>query len=201
MNKRVTDAINNAIAAIQAIPQPFRNNINTTESRTAQTACATLQQILSQDLKNFFETSASDDATLDPVIANIVDVVIIPTSRDLMNLNTAMQADIVSFQSNPTTAGFTKLGQDWIAARQPWESFEAFLFGPVSDDGLDPNMDSWPLDRDGIVSLLGSQQWNEMNWTGEFNEDDEKIAAAQGLRGFHTLEFLIFKNGQTRTVQ
>lgn len=201
LNKRVTDAINNAIAAIQAIPQPFRNNINTTESRTAQTACATLQQILSQDLKNFFETSASDDATLDPVIANIVDVVIIPTSRDLMNLNTAMQADIVSFQSNPTTAGFTKLGQDWIAARQPWESFEAFLFGPVSDDGLDPNMDSWPLDRDGIVSLLGSQQWNEMNWTGEFNEDDEKIAAAQGLRGFHTLEFLIFKNGQTRTVQ
>lgn len=201
LNRRVTDAINNAIAAIQAIPQPFRNNINTTESRTAQTACATLQQILSQDLKNFFETSASDDATLDPVIANIVDVVIIPTSRDLMNLNIAMQADIVAFQSSPSTAGFSKLGQDWIAARQPWESFEAFLFGPVSDDGLDPNMDSWPLDRDGIVSLLGSQQWNEMNWTGEFNEDDEKIAAAQGLRGFHTLEFLIFKNGQTRTVQ
>ncbi len=201
LNKQVTDAINNAIAAIQAIPQPFRNNINTTESRAAQTACSTLQQILSQDLKNFFQTSASDDATIDPVIANIVDVVIIPTSKDLMDLNTAMQADIVSFQSNPTTAGFTKLGQDWIAARQPWESFEAFLFGPVSDDGLDPNMDSWPLDRDGIVSLLGSQHWNDLTWTGDYDEDSEQIAAAQNLRGFHTLEFLIFKNGQTRTVQ
>ena len=36
----------------------------------------------------------------------------------------------------------------WITAREPWETSEAFLFGPVADKGLDPNMDSWPLDVD-----------------------------------------------------
>lgn len=201
LNTQIVNAINGAIAAIQAIPQPFRNNINTTESRNAQQACDALEKLLSDDLKSFFQNSASSDAVCDPIVANVVDNVIVPTSKDLMDLNTKMLQDIVAFQNNPTTAGFSKLGEDWIAARQPWESFEAFLFGPVSDDGLDPNMDSWPLDRAGIVNLLNSQRWRELEWTGEFDEDSESIAAAQGLRGFHTLEFLIFKNGKTRTVE
>lgn len=201
LNSRIVSAINGAISAIQAIPQPFRNNINTTESRTAQTTCATLEEILSKDLKTFFQNSASTDAVCDPIVANIVDNVIVPTSRDLMNLNTTLQQKIIAFQQNPSTKGFADLGDAWIASRQPWESFEAFLFGPVSDDGLDPNMDSWPLDRDGIVNLLNSQDWSQMEWTGTYDEESEKIAAAQGLRGFHTLEFLIFKNGKTRTVQ
>lgn len=201
LNSTIVSAINGAISAIQAIPQPFRNNINTTESRTAQTACATLESILSKDLKTFFQNRASTDDVCDPIVANIVDNVIVPTSRDMMNLNTTLQQKIIAFQQNPTTKGFADLGDAWIAARQPWESFEAFLFGPVSDDGLDPNMDSWPLDRDGIVNLLNSQDWSQMEWTGSYDEESEKIAAAQGLRGFHTLEFLIFKNGKTRTVQ
>lgn len=201
LNSHIVIAIDEAISAIQAIPQPFRNNINTTESRTAQTKCATLESILSKDLKTFFQNSASTDAVCDSIVANVVDNVIVPTSRDLMNLNIALQQKIIAFQQNPSTAGFADLGEAWIASRQPWESFEAFLFGPVSDDGLDPNMDSWPLDRDGIVNLLNSQDWSQMVWTGTYDEESEKITAAQGLRGFHTLEFLIFKNGKTRTVR
>lgn len=200
LNQRVVNAINGAITAILNIPQPFRNHINSTESRAAQTACADLTTILTQDLKNFFNDHANTDAILDPVVNNIVDVVIVPTSRDLRDLVAQMHNLVIAFQQNPSTRGFEELGTAWIAARQPWESFEAFLWGPVADDGLDPNMDSWPLDRDGIVRLLASQQWSEMNWSGDFDEDSETIAAAQNLRGFHTMEFLIFKNGQTRTV-
>lgn len=201
LNTNIINAINAAIQAIQAIPQPFRSNINTTESRTAQIACDNLEQILSNDLKSFFQNNVATNEVCDPIIANIVDNVIVPTSKDLKELNETLYNKIIAFQKNPTTAGFATLGDAWIASRQPWETFEAFLFGPVSDDGLDPNMDSWPLDRDGIVNLLNSQNWNDMNWSGEFDEDSEAIAAAQGLRGFHTLEFLIFKNGKTRTVQ
>lgn len=203
LNTQMVNAINGAINAILAIPQPFRNHINSDESRAAQTACATLNSLLTHELKTFFNDNANTDEICTPIVNNIVDAVIVPTSKDLKDLVNAMHTDVIAFQRNPTTAGFTKLGQDWIAARQPWESFEAFLWGPVSDDGLDPNMDSWPLDRDGIVSLLASQNWNAMKWDGNFTEEGEegeKIAAAQNLRGFHTLEFLIFKNGQTRTV-
>lgn len=200
LNNKVVAAIEGAIAAIQAIPQPFRNNINTTETYAAQDACATLQELLSKDLKSFFQNSAPSDEVCDPIVANIVDNVIVPTSKDLKDLNDEMKAKVIAFQQSPSTAGFAELGDAWIAARQPWESFEAFLFGPVSDDGLDPNMDSWPLDRDGIVNLLNSADFNDLDWSGEYDEEDETISAKQNLRGFHTLEFLIFKNGQTRTV-
>lgn len=199
LNTQMVNAINGAINAIQAIPQPFRNNINTAESRAAMTACTTLNDLLTRELTSFFSSNVSN-AECDSIVANIVDVVIVPTCKDLMDLVQTMHQKVIAFQQNPTTQGFADLGQAWIDARQPWESFEAFLFGPVADDGLDPNMDSWPLDREGIVNLLASQRWNQMSWTGQFNEDDDQIAAAQNLRGFHTMEFLIFKNGKTRTV-
>ena len=70
----------------------------------------------------------------------------------------------------------------------------------MADYGLDPNMDSWPLDQEAIVNTLMSQQWNEMEWTGDYDEDDDAIAAAQNIRGFHTLEFLAFRDGKARTL-
>ena len=35
----------------------------------------------------------------------------------------------------------------------------------------------------------------------EYDEEDDKIAGAQALRGYHTLEYLIFKDGEARTIQ
>ena len=66
--------------------------------------------------------------------------------------------------------------------------------------GLDPNMDSWPLDQNGIVQVLNSQNWDDLEWSGNFDEEDEAIGAAQSVRGYHTLEYLLFKDGQPRTV-
>ena len=63
-----------------------------------------------------------------------------------------------------------------------------------------PNMDSWPLDQAGIVKVLNSQAWAELEWKGDFDEEDDDIASAQSLRGFHTLEFLIFRDGKARTL-
>ena len=36
--------------------------------------------------------------------------------------------------------------------------------------------------------------------TGGEGDDDDTVEAAQNVRGFHTLEFLLFKNGKPRTV-
>ena len=49
----VKKAITNAANAIQAIPQPFRNNINSNEAQAAMEACAELSDILENDLKPF----------------------------------------------------------------------------------------------------------------------------------------------------
>ena len=60
-------------------------------------------------------------------------------------------------------------------------------------------MDSWPLDQNGIVQIMNSQKWNDLIWGGD--DDDAKVEAAQNVRGFHTLEFLIFKDGKPRTIK
>ena len=123
-----------------------------------------------------------------------------PTYRDLKTKNSALYNAVVAFGNNPSNAGFQTICDAWLSAREPWESSEAFLFGPVADFGLDPNMDSWPLDQEAIVNTLKSQQWNTMEWEGDYDEDDEAIAAAQNVRGFHTLEFLAFRDGKARTL-
>ena len=140
------------------------------------------------------------DSEYDAIINQYVDAVVLPTYADLKTKNSALYDAVVAFGNNPSNAGFSNICDAWLTAREPWESSEAFLFGPVADYGLDPNMDSWPLDQEAIVNTLMSQQWNEMEWTGDYDEDDEAIAAAQNIRGFHTLEFLAFRDGKARTL-
>ena len=140
------------------------------------------------------------DSEYDAIINQYVDNVVLPTYSDLKAKNSALYQAVVDFGDNPSNANFKAICDAWLTAREPWESSEAFLFGPVADLGLDPNMDSWPLDQEAIVKMLESQQWNEMEWTGDYDEDDDAIAAAQNVRGFHTLEFLAFRDGQARTL-
>ena len=140
------------------------------------------------------------DSEYDAIINQYVDNVVLPTYSDLKAKNSALYQAVVDFGDEPSNANFQAICDAWLVAREPWESSEAFLFGPVADLGLDPNMDSWPLDQEAIVKMLESQQWNEMEWTGDYDEDDEAIAAAQNVRGFHTLEFLAFRDGKARTL-
>jgi hypothetical protein len=59
-------------------------------------------------------------------------------------------------------------------------------------------MDSWPLDQDEIVKILNSGNYDNLTWSD--GDSDDAIEAKQGVRGFHTLEFLLFKNGNPRTL-
>ena len=159
------------------------------------TACSN-----NDDDKKEEETIEILDAEYDAIINQYVDNVVLPTYNDLKTKNRALYNAVVKFGDAPSDANFQAVCNAWLAAREPWEMSEAFLFGPVADFGLDPNMDSWPLDQEAIVRMLSSQQWNAMEWTGDYDEDDDAIAAAQNVRGFHTLEFLAFKDGKARTL-
>ena len=198
LDTKAKQKIQAAADAIYAIPQPFRNNINSKEASAAMTACAELEDFIENELKPYFTANINDDATLDPVIKQYVDQVVLPTYNQLAVLNDALDAAVKQFKQNPSNANFTACANAWLEARQPWEQSEAFLFGPVDELGLDPNMDSWPLDQAQIAQILKSQAFNKLNW--KEGESDEKVEKAQSLRGFHTLEFLIFKDGKARTV-
>ncbi len=197
LDTRIKDAIEHAANSIQLIPQPFRNNIASSETVTAMDACANLESILDKELRNFVQNC--DEADLQPIVEEYVDVVILPTYEDLKVANENLYNDIVAFTKNPSDAAFATAAQSWIKARMPWEQSEAFLFGPVDALGLDPNMDSWPLDQEAIKNLLNSGEFDDLNWID--GDSDDKVEAAQNLRGYHTLEFLLFKEGEPRKVQ
>ena len=145
-------------------------------------------------------TASVTEADLDAAVAQYVDGVVLPTYKALAEKNEAVNNAGEQFRKTPSDAAFEDVANAWLDSREPWESSEAFLFGPVADKGLDPNMDSWPLDQVSIVAILNSADWAALEWTGDSDEDDENIEAVQSVRGFHTLEYLTFKDGKPRTV-
>lgn len=208
LDAKVKAAIKGAQDAILAIPQPFRNNLGSTEAQAAIEACGELSEVLESQLKNYIDENLAD-YNWDAVLSQYVNGVILPTYKELSERNTALYNAVVEFEKNPSNDGFSKCADAWLAARTPWESSEAFLFGPVADKGLDPNMDSWPLDLSGIVKIFNTASWSELEWSGDYEEIPEgqegtkhaqDIESAQGLRGFHTLEYLIYKDGKARMI-
>jgi len=132
---------------------------------------------------------------LDPIVTTYADGVVVPTYKSLKEKNEALYDAVSALCANPSDKAFEDAAEAWLESREPWEKSEAFLFGPVDALGLDPNMDSWPLDQAGIEQILASGDWGALEWT-----EDSEAEAAQGVRGFHTLEYLLFKDGEARTI-
>ena len=191
--------VGKAWSAIDAIPQPFRNNIGSKEAADAMDACAELVKSL-EELNGLVADNLSEK-DCQAIVDQFVDKVALPTYKDLAEKNKALLEAVQALQKSPSNTTFEKACEAWLASRQPWETSEAFLFGPVSEFGLDPNMDSWPLDQEGIAQVMKEQKWSSFQWSGEYDEENEAIEAAQSLRGFHTLEYLLFKDGKARTVK
>ena len=145
LDTEVKKAIDDAAAAIWAIPSPFRNNINSPEAVSAMEACATLEGVLKGSLKNCIESI--DKTVLAEVVKNYVDVVVLPTYSDLKAGNQALFDAVETFRTSPSNANFKACATAWLAARTPWETSEAIPFlVRLPTKVFDPNMDSWPLD-------------------------------------------------------
>jgi len=194
--QRTKNEITSAYNAIKSMAAPFRSHIGNSSVVEAQKACANLESTLTNQVKPFMIGASEED--LKPIIENYVDEVVLPTYDLLVEKNIALNTAVRNLANNPSSSSFESAAQAWMAAREPWEMSEAFLFGPVADLGLDPNMDSWPLDVEALKNILQSGSFQDLEWEGEFDEDDETIGAAQNVRGFHTLEFLLFYDGEPR---
>lgn len=108
------------------------------------------------------------------------------------------------FAANPnslTQEEIDDICSTFIQARAYYEESEAFLFGAATDFGIDPHIDTWPLDAHGLAAELT----NKLHLDAMSGDEDDAIAYATGklgqeLLGFHGIEFIIFRNGQNRTV-
>lgn len=97
-----------------------------------------------------------------------------------------------------TQAQIDKICQTFLDARKWWEQSEAFLYGAATAYGIDPHIDSWPLDKDKLAkSLSNAETIADLDKEGAGAVDE--IGAAS--LGFHGIEFIFFRDGKNRSIE
>lgn len=130
------------------------------------------------------DNSFSFDAT--PMINNLTDNVIVAGYADLAaKAETALQTT-QTLVATPNQANLEAAQDAWKASRQPWEQGESHIFGPVDSMGIDPHLDTWPLNTTDLQTVLASNASFDADTIREWNDD---------VQGFHTMEFLLFGDG------
>ena len=137
------------------------------------------------------------------VVEQYVPGVVYATYGDLAKESNELY-DLLAAASKKGVASLTQGELDaicskFLQARQSWEESEAFLYGAATDFGIDPHIDTWPLDVEALAtSLSNAEQVAQLE-----GEDGIAYAAAklgQELLGFHGIEFVLFRDGKNRTV-
>jgi putative iron-regulated protein len=134
-------------------------------------------------------TACGDGGTVDPtadyseVLEDLTTDVIVSTYSSLDDKAQELLIAVNALKNDPTEANLTLAREAWIATREPWEQSEGFLFGPVDTEGIDPALDSWPVNQVDLENVLASND----DLTASF------VASLEGtLKGFHTIEFLLW---------
>ncbi|MEZ5015334.1 MAG: imelysin family protein [Chitinophagales bacterium] len=126
------------------------------------------------------DTTAYDTSA---ILQNSADAIITATYADLHTNAVALLSAVESLQSDPTEIHLEAARVAWRNTRKPWEQSEGFLFGPVSTKGIDPAIDSWPVNTVDLDAVLN----------GTDNLTKSYIDGLEGtLKGFHTIEYLLW---------
>lgn len=142
---------------------------------------------------------ANNDAVKIAVINQFLNHTVAPTYAKLAMYADELVNDLKTLKSDMSQANVNKAAQSFLEARHWWEMSESFLFGAASDFGIDPHIDSWPLDEDAFNNLMSSPGMLAALDT----EDGDIVAGEQlgnALLGFHGIEYILFREGQPRPV-
>jgi len=117
------------------------------------------------------------------ILENLGNDIILDTYAALDAKTIALVTTLAALETTPSEANLETARQAWRDARVPWEQSEGFLFGPVDQQGIDPAIDSWPVNQPDLDAVLASASPLTKAY----------IDGLDGtLKGFHTIEYLIF---------
>ncbi len=139
------------------------------------------------------ENDTTPDADYTDILANTGENVILKTYESLAENADALKAATEALEDDQTQSNLDAAKTAWVNARAPWEESEGFLFGPVDQEGLDPSIDSWPVNVTDLNNVLSSNS----DLTVDFLKQQEGT-----LKGFHTIEFLLWgENGNKQVAE
>ncbi|MBO4656420.1 MAG: imelysin [Bacteroidales bacterium] len=85
----------------------------------------------------------------------------------------------------------------FLNARAQWEVSEAFLYGAATVYGIDPHIDTWPLNKDKLAKELSNAAV-----IADLDEEGAGAVDEVGVSnlGFHGIEFILFRDGANRKI-
>ena len=139
-----------------------------------------------------------NDENAAAVAAQFVDHTVAPTYTALASKTELLADMLATLKQTPTNAGLQDACNVFLQAREQWEKSEAFLFGAAGDFGVDPHIDSWPLDETAFNTLMGNSSMLAL-LAGEDGDAQAGELLSNALLGFHGLEYILFRDGQPKT--
>jgi putative iron-regulated protein len=119
----------------------------------------------------------------DSIIQNIANDVILANYQALFEKTNQLFDALTILEQTQNQGNLNAARQAWRDSRVPWEQSEGFLFGPVDQQGIDPSIDSWPVNQTDLDAVLGSSAVLTKNYVDGLDGT---------LKGYHTLEYLLF---------
>ncbi len=151
----------------------------------------------SDDNKTPGDDTSAKDKTFAAIAQQYLSNTVNPTYKNLADKTELLVTQLETLRSDKTDANVTTVCNTFLEARAWWEKSEAFLFGAASDFGIDPHIDSWPLDLSGLlVALKNDEQIAAMDGEDGDVYAGNKLGAE--LLGFHGIEYIIFRDGNAR---
>ena len=166
-------------------------------------AVAAIALTACDDEKNS-DNSVALDNDIKAAVEQYVPSVIYKTYNDLASESEELYNMLAEAAENGVNAisqaDIDAICAKFLQARQSWEESEAFLYGAATDFGIDPHIDTWPLDVEALATALSNAEQVE-NLEGEDGIAYASAKLGAELLGFHGIEFILFRDGQNRTVE
>ena len=170
--------------------------------KTAALIAASILLTMSFSSCNKDPQDINDEANIETknaIIKQYLNHTVFPTYGNLATNAETLVNDLKTLKADKTQANLDKACASFLEARHWWEMSEAFLYGAASDFGIDPHIDSWPLDETEFNRLMNNPEMlDDLD-----NEDGATVARERlgnALLGFHGLEYVLFRDGQARPV-
>lgn len=166
----------------------------------AFTACS------SDDDNNGDNKHAEKEQAMQAITDQYVNNVVFPIYKSLASQTSTLYDQLVEAKSKfragtLSQSDIDRICDTFIAARSAWEQSESFLYGAATDFGIDPHIDTWPLDRTALAKALSSAEIIEdLDDLDDGGIDNARALVGEQQLGFHGIEFIIFRDGKNRSL-
>ena len=160
----------------------------------------------SDDDKNDSGDLTEKEKAMEAITDQYVNNVIYPIYTSLASQTSTLFDQLVDAKAKfragtLTQSDIDKICTTFIAARSAWEQSESFLYGAATDFGIDPHIDTWPLDRTALAKALSSKEIiDDLDDLEDGGIDNARALVGEQQLGFHGIEFIIFRDGKNRSL-